>query len=144
MPGLVDAHGDQHRAVDDASAVTDLFVASVENQVMEAPQRTSAPGLELLVEQLRGSRHLGRADVQAAELLGDLHDPASRDALDVHLGDGELQRALGAHATLEGLRVEAFAFDAPDLRDREIELAHPGLDPLGLEAVGIASAVVTP
>src|SRR5665647_1540422 len=134
MPLGVDADGHQDRAGDDRAAVADLLVAGVEDQVGHLAQGPFTPGLQLGVECGGGPADLGAADLGAAELLGDGGDLAGGDALDVHLGNGELQGSLAADALLQGRGIKV---DAPGLGDGQRDRAHSGQDGLGLEAVGI-------
>ena len=90
--------------------MADLLVAGVEDQVGHLAQGSVSPGLQLGVEGGGGPADLGTADLGAAELLGDGGDLTSGDALDVHLGDGELEGPLAADALLQGRGVE---LDAP-------------------------------
>ncbi len=64
-----DADGDQHGAGDDRSAVANLLVAGVEDQIRRLAQRAVPPGRQFLVEQGRGAAHLDAADVQPAQFL---------------------------------------------------------------------------
>jgi len=119
--------------------VADLLVAGVEDQVRRLAQGAGPPLLQLLVERLRRPADLGGGDLQPAEPLGDGGDLAGRDALDVHLGHGQLQRPLAAEPLLQGRGVE---LDAPCLGHGQRERPDPCLDGLGLEAVGVPLAVV--
>jgi len=65
----------------------------------------------------------------------DLSDLACGDALDVHLGDGELEGPLAADAALDGLGVE---LDAAGLGDAELKRPGAGEDGLLLEPVGVS------
>ena len=88
--------------------------------------RPGAPRLEHLVEGGGGAADLGRCDVEAAEFAHDLGDAARRYALEIHLGDGDLEGDLAALAALEGGWVERFGRSA-DLRDAHLDLADAGL-----------------
>ncbi len=114
-----------------------FLVASVEDQVPAFAQLARLPLGDLFVQELRGTRHLARADVEAAELTGDLGDLAGRDALDVHLGHGEHKGTLASLPALRGPRIEGFGAlgQVADAGDLEVELAQAGLRALGPEAV---------
>src|SRR5690606_16377131 len=118
-----------------------------EDQVRAAAERSLAPGRELCVELGRGPRDLGAGYVEPAQLARDLGHASGRDALDVHLSDRELQRALASQAALQGLRIEAERLatrQRTNLRHAQRELAHAGPQRLVLEAVRVARALVRP
>lgn len=97
------------------------------------------PEFELGVELGGEAGDLGGGDFQAAEFFEDLGDAAGGNALEIHFGDGGLERAVGTGAGLEQRGAEDFRA-AADLRDGEVELADGGLQGAGLEAVGVAVA----
>ncbi|GAB4436982.1 MAG: hypothetical protein OHK0026_02180 [Rhodocyclaceae bacterium] len=137
---LGDADGDQHGAIDQLAGLTHPLVAGVEEQVRSFVERPFAPGGQPGVELLGGTADLGRGDrhFRPQELDEDVAHLASRDALHVHLGQGEVERLLGARALLQGARVEAAA---AHLRYVEGLFAQAGHDGLWLEAVGIVGAL---
>ena len=136
---LADAHGDKDRRADYHTANSDLLVASIEDHVGAVTDGPIAPLSNLLVEQLGGATDLRGGNLHATELLGDLLDAPGRDAVDVHLSQGELQSALAPGPTFEGAGVEAFTVFAclSNLGDRKVERPDSGLEFLGLEAVGV-------
>jgi len=137
----VDPDGHQDGTRDHRAAVADLLVAGVEDQVGRLAQRAVPPLLQLVIEHGGGPTDLRAGHLQAAQLLGDGGDLAGRDALHVHLGDGQLQCPLAADALLQGRGVE---LDAPGLRDRQGEGTEPGVEGLGLEPVGVAGTLLGP
>ena len=117
--------------------MTHLLVPGVQHQIRHLVQWTVAPAFELLIQKSCRPAHIGAADVQPAQLPGDLLHPPRRDAVDVHLGDGQRQRPLATQAALEGLRVERLAVvGLAHLRDAEAKLAQTAADRLVLVAVG--------
>ena len=134
----VDAQGDEDGAIQELAAVADLFVAGIEHQVGKGRQGAGAPGLELGIELGGALTDLGRANGGAAELLDDGRDFAGGDALDIHLGQGQLERLLAAHPLFQGAGIELQA--APDLRDLELDGANARVEGFGFEAIGMALA----
>ena len=133
-----DAQGDEHRAVEHAAAVADLFIAGIEEDVGEGTEGAGAPELEIGVEAGGALADLSGTHGGAAKLFEDGGDFASGDALDIHFGEGEDERLLAADALLEGRRIEVDL--AAHLRDGEGDGAQAGLEGLGFEAVGVAQA----
>lgn len=131
----------EHRTVDDTAALPDLDVGRVHGQVADLSLLTGPPLLELLVEPGGYARDLRGADLGAAELFGDRSDLARRDALDVHLGQGQLQRPFAAHALLQGRRIERHV---ARLRHLQGHVAGARGDGLGLIAVGVSAPLVGP
>ncbi len=90
-----------------------------------------SPRLQLGVEGLGSPADLGGGDLQAAGLLGDGGDLPGRDALDVHLGHGQLRRPLAPDPLLQSRRVE---LDPTSPRHVDGERPDPGVNGPGLEA----------
>ena len=67
-----DAHGDEGGAVHENSAVADLFISGVHDEVGEVAEWPLAPKLQFDVESGGAGAHLGGADLMAAEFLHDL------------------------------------------------------------------------
>ena len=132
-------HRHKDSSAHDRPSDSHLLVASVEYEVGASTDRAAAPSGDLVVEELSGAGDLRRRDLEPAELLGDLLDATCRDAVDVHLCDGKLERALSSFATLKRVRVETLSIlrSLADLRDPEVELTDAGCNPLGLEAVRV-------
>ncbi len=101
-----DPHGREEDARHDRPVVADLLLAGVEDEVGGFADRPVPPGTVLLVEFRRSATHLRRGDVEAAELLDDGRDLLGADALDAHLGDGEVRSPSAADASLERPWVE--------------------------------------
>ena len=72
----------------------------------------------------------------AAEFFDDGGDLAGGDALDVHLGQGQLEGLFAADALFEGLGIEVQI--AAHLGHAELDGANAGGDGLGFEAIGLA------
>jgi hypothetical protein len=79
------------------------------------------PGLDLGVDLLVQVRHRARADTGAPQRLGDILDPADRNARQVHLNQRLLDRALAPTVTLDDGRLEG---QAPKLRNLEVYFAR--------------------
>ncbi len=135
-----DAHGDEDGAIDDVAAVADFFVPRVDKDVGSGAERAGAPQGKLGVQFGGAVADLSGADRRAAELLDDGGDLAGGNALNVHLGEGQLEGLFAADALVEGRRVELET--AADLGDVEVDGADAGGEGLVLEAVGIAKARV--
>ena len=97
-----DSGCDQHRTVDHAAAVANLFVAGIELDKRRMTHRPVAPLLKLIVQQPGGPADLGAGDLQPAELLLNFVDLTGGDHVDVHLGHGQLQRPFAAKSLLKG------------------------------------------
>jgi hypothetical protein len=137
----VDANGEEDGGIDDLIIAANLFVAGIEDEkrVSDGVERPVAPELELVVELSGGAADLRGRDLQRArELREDGRDTASRDALDVHLGDGESQGAFAAEAALQSRRIEVDL--AANLGNLESDLAETCLERLFLKAIGVAPA----
>ena len=95
-------------------------------------------GLHALVDVLAEPADLALRDAGAAHGLDEVVDGAGRDAVDVGLLDDRGERLLGGAARLqEARKVRAL----PQLRDRQIDLAGPGLPrPLAI-AVAVVGAL---
>jgi len=121
--------------------VADLFISGIQDQVGKTSQRVISPGLEFDIEFCGAVAHLGRAHGVAAKLLDDFGDFPCRDALDVHLGQGEQQSlfAAGAFFQRAGIKIHAIA----NLRNTELNGSDTGGQRLGFEAIGAAQALLT-
>jgi len=133
-----DAQGDEHGAVDDATAVADLFISGIEDDVGEGGEGPGAPAFEFGIEARSAVADVGGGDGGAAKFFEDGGDFAGGDALDVHLCEGELESLLAADAFFEsgGIEVEI----AADLRDGQGDGAEAGREGLWFEAIGVAGA----
>ena len=122
VAGLVHPVGEDEALADDAATVSDLLDLRVEPEVgVAALERSRAEGLDLLVQALADAGDLGLGDAQA-QRLHHLVDLARGDAGDVGLLDHGDERLLRASARLEEAGEVAAA---PDLGDRELDLACP-------------------
>jgi len=120
--------------------VADFFVAGVEQQIGTGFKWAVAPLLALGVKEFGALADLGGADSGPAEFLDDGGDFARGDSLDVHLGQGELERLFGADARFQGGGVE-FSF-ATYLGGLKLDGPDAGGEGFGLEAVGMAGALI--
>lgn len=136
-----DADGDEDGAVQKLSALANLLVAGIEDQVGTGSEGAFPPGLEFAVESGGTGADLGRAHGVAAQLLDDFGDLAGGDALDIHLGEGEHQGLFAAEAFFQstGVKVHPVA----DLGDAERDGADAGGQGLGFKTVGAAQAGLT-
>ncbi len=135
-----DAQGDEHGTVAQLPVVADFFMAGVEHQIGMAAQGPVAPFLQLGIQELRALADLGGADGGAAEFLDDGGDFAGGDALDIHLGHGQLEGLFGADALLQGAGIEVEI--APDLGDAKGDGADAAGEGLGFVTVGVTLAGV--
>jgi hypothetical protein len=141
---LANADRDEHGAAHDRASVADLFVAGVEDQVLDSPDGALPPCHQLLVQRSGSPRHLRGRDIEPTQLARHLSDTTRGNSLHVHLGDGQLERPFAADAAFERGRVEALGTlgQTADLRYAEVDLADASGDPLGLEAVREAAALL--
>jgi len=114
-----------------------FFIARIEIAIGTLTQGTGTPFVQCLIQPLSRPTNLGRRDLGAAKLFDDGTDLAGQDPLEIHLGEGEMERALTAQSLLEGAGIK---ISVPHLRDVELHFTDAGLDGLGLEAVGLATA----
>jgi len=138
LAASLDARRNQHRTIDDAAFEADFLVAGIQKQVGHLAQGAFPPGLESFIELGRGAAHLGAGEpnLRPQEPLQDVDDAAGGHSLDVHLGQGEIDRLIGAGTFLQGGRIE---IAGTHLRHRESHLTQPGEHGLGLEAVGVVA-----
>jgi len=136
LAGSFDADGDQDCAIDDAAFQTHFLVAGIEKEVGHLTQGSFPPGFEPLVEPGRGAAHLGgrQRNLGPKQTLQDVDDAAGGDALHIHLGQGEIDRLVGAGALLQGGGIKVAG---THLRHLESHFAQPGEHGLGLETVGV-------
>ena len=133
-----DAQGDEHRAVHQHPTMAHLLVACIEDQVRAGTQRPIAPQLEFGIELGGTGAHLGGTHAVAAEFLDDLGDFARGYALDIHLGHGQVERLLAAHAFFQGAGIEVDA--VTHLGNAKFDRAHAGGEGFGLEAIGMSES----
>jgi hypothetical protein len=126
-----DSH--QHALTDHLSAPPHLFVARVEDQVrIRFGERTHAPLGDLRIQCGGQRRYLALADLQPAQRLGNGAHLARRNALDIHLHQGQNKGFFAALVALEQLRLKlAIAV----LGNHQLKLAHPRLQGARLVAV---------
>jgi len=133
-----DADGGEHRTRHDGSAMPELFVSGVEDQIDDLAEGPVPTCGQLFVEFGGSSADLGGGDLEAAELLHDLRDLPGADDLDVHLGDRQGHGPLAAYAPVEALGVEGpplFVVVVAGLRDPQLHLAQTSTEGLRLESV---------
>ena len=135
-----DAERDEHSAIDDATAVADFFIASIEEDIGEGAEWPSAPEEQIGIEASGALADVGGTDGGAAEFFEDGGDFASGDALDIHFSEGEFKSLLAADALFESRWVELDI--ATDLRDGESDGAQTCLESLWFETVGMTQAGV--
>ena len=101
-----DTQSDEDGAIDEMTAVTDLFVAGVDEDIGGRPERSGAPEGEFDVELGGAGADLGGADGGAAELFDDGGDFAGGNALNIHLGESDFEGLFAADALVEGGGIE--------------------------------------
>ena len=136
-----DADRREHGGVAHDAAVAHLLVARVEDQVSDLAEGPGAPGLQLVVEQLRRAADLRGREALETELAHHRLDLAGRHAFDVHLRDRQHHGAHRPAAALKRLGVERRAIMAGGLGNVDGDRACRRVDALGLVAVGIALAL---
>ena len=87
----VDAEGEEHGAVAQLAVLPDFFVAGIQDEIGKCTERTGAPFLQFVIQQLGALADLGGTDGGAAKLFDAGGDAAGGDALDIHFGEGELK-----------------------------------------------------
>ena len=142
VAALVEADADrrQDRAIPDDAADAHLFVTGIEQQIGDAPKRPLAPGFQFLVQQFGGAADLAGGQTFQAELGHHRLDVPGRNALDIHLGDGQHDRPAGAPAPLQRLRIEG-RHVAGALRHLHADRAAERVQLFQLAAVAIATAL---
>ena len=130
------ADRDQHRAIDQLAAFAYPLVAGIEEEIGRLVERPLAPGGKAGIELLGGAADLGRGDghLRPEEFGQDVADLARGDTLDVHLGQSEVERLLGARSLLQGGRIKAATARLGDVEGLFTQAGHDGL---GLEAIGV-------
>lgn len=83
----------------------------------------------------------GGFDVGAPELFDHLGHPASGNALQIHFGDGRLERAIDARAAFQKRGLKR-AHAATHLGDLQAEFAQGSGQTTGFEADGVALALL--
>jgi len=137
---LTDAAGDQHGARNDGAVNPHFFIEGVEHERFDAADGPMTPLDQLDVQRLGRLRDLSGGDRESAHRLHDVAHPPRGDPVDIHLGGGQRQGLLAALAAIQGRGVEGHV--PAHLGDLERQFAHAGLEPLGLEAVGVTPAVL--
>ncbi len=134
-----DAQGDQQRTRHHGPAHADFFIARVQEQVGDFSQRTLAPLAQLVVQRFHRATDLHAGNFAAAELLHHGGHLPRRDALQIHLGDRQLQRAFAARAAFQGRGIKCHA---ARLGHGQFQAPHARVHRLGLEPVGVTAALV--
>jgi hypothetical protein len=135
--GHPDRH--QHRTIDQLTAFAHPLVTGIEEHVGRLVERPLAPGGQAGIERLCCAADLGRGNryLRSKELDQDVTHLARGYALHVHLGEGKVERLLGARAFLQGGRIKTAT---AHLRNVEGLFAQAGHDGLGFEAIGVIGA----
>ena len=139
-PVRSDADGGEQGGIADHAAVTQLLVAGVEEEIVDLAQRPAAPGGEFLVQQSGSPADLGRRQALQAELGHHLGGITSGDALHIHLGDRQHDRARGSPPALQRLRIERLV-NSGGLGNVDAHRPGRGVERLALVAVGIAAPI---
>jgi hypothetical protein len=142
FPIGADPDGDEDGAVQELATLSDFFVSGVQDHVGTASQRAITPGLEFGIEFGGSGADLGGTDGMATEFLDDFGNFAGRDALDIHLGQGEHEGSFAADAFFQsaGIKVHTIAH----LGNAELDGTDTGGEGFGFEPVGAAQAAIAP
>jgi hypothetical protein len=103
VPVGLDADRGEDRDIADHTAVAELLITGIQQQVTNLAELAAAPGLQLGIEQRRGAADLGGREAPEAELGHDLGGVAGGDALHIHLGEGQHDGAAGPPSPFKGL-----------------------------------------
>ena len=117
------------------------FVASVEDQIFDLRERAIPPDCEFFIEQCGGPADLHAGNIKSTEFSRNFGDFASRDALDVHLGNRQLQGPFAAFPTFQRRWIE---LTVTRLRDVQFEFPKTAVDRFVFEAVGIGASIFSP
>ena len=88
-----------------------------------------------------GPADVATRDFAATQFFRDSRDFTGRDALHVHLGQGQPQGLFAPCAPFQNARIK---LRATDLRHRQLQRPDPRLHRLRFKAVGLATARFTP
>lgn len=125
LPVSIGVHADRHEQRDVAHlpGPGPLHDDAIQEDVwMLVLDRPVPPGLDLGVDLLVEVGDRARAHSRAPERLGDVLDPAHRDASEIHLDQRLLDRALPSPIALDDCRLESLA---PQLRDLQADTNLP-------------------
>src|SRR6266704_3317060 len=136
-----DAQGEEHRTVQEASALADFLVTGVNEHVGETAQRAMAPALQFGVQLGGALADLRGADGVAAELFHDGGDFAGGDTLNIHFGQCQLEGLFAADAFIQGGGIEVQI--TAHLWNLELDRADASGEGLGFVAIGVALAGVS-
>lgn len=137
---VVEGVGDHHGVRGDASTLPDLQVGGVQPQIEVAPrERTLTESLDLFVEPGTDSADFALREILHAHGLDEVLDLAGTDAVHVGLLDDTHERLLRPAPGLEEAR-EVGAL--PQLRDRQLERAHPRVPASASGAVALVTALI--
>jgi len=125
--------GDENGAVQELTALADLFVSGIQDQIGTASQRLISPGLKFDIELGGAGADLSGTDGMAAEFLDDFGDFAGGDALDIHLGQSEQESLFAAGSFFQGAGVKFHA--VANLRNAQEEGADTGGKGFGFESI---------
>jgi len=139
--GAVDADGGEDGTGAHYAGRADFFITGIDDDVGHGGDGAVAPGIEHDVELLGGAADLGGGDFQTAELFENFGDAAGGDALDIHFGDSKGEGPFAALASFQS-RGEEGGGGVAGLGDEQIQGADTGVEGAGLEAIGVASALV--
>jgi hypothetical protein len=143
-PVRVDTGRDQHDDVHDLAALADLHsqrVSGDERERSRLGQRSVPEVRDLLVELGCHPGHLRLRQRVDPEGLHQFVHPTCADASEVAVRDDSDQRRLGAFAALQQPLGEVGAL--PQLRDRNIDRAHPGVEIAVTITIAVRDAVWT-
>lgn len=96
----------QHGAVEHAVVQADFLVAGVNGDIGDHTKRRVAPDLQMSVEFGGALADLRGTDRTAAKFLHDGRDLAGGDALDIHLGQRQIESLFAAETFFQGAGIE--------------------------------------
>jgi hypothetical protein len=137
-----DTQRDEHSAIANLTAMADLFITRIQDQIRAGTQRSGAPGFQFQIQSGGALADLSGTDGAAAKLFDDRGDFARRHPLDVHFSQRQFKGLLAAQAFVQGLWIEV---DVPAyLGYGEGDRTQAGGESFVLEAVGVALTSVGP
>ena len=121
---VADSHSDQDRDRLHVARPAALDHRAVEIEItVVAFQRAISPSLELVIDLVVQPAHFARGDVNTAQFARDVADFSGRNALQIHLDQGFLERAFHPPVAVDDLTLEG---DRPEPGNGQLRLADPG------------------
>ena len=133
--------GDENGAVQELTALADLFVSGIQDQIGAASQRLISPGLKFDIELGGAGADLSGTDGMATEFLDDFGDFSGGDALDIHLGQSKQESLFAAGSLFQSAGVKFHA--VANLGDAQMDEPDTGGEGFWLEAIGAPEPILT-